>query len=308
MNEIHIQYLPHSKIDKARWDKCISEAGNGLIYGYSFYLDHMAKHWDALVLKNYEAVMPLTWNKKFGIHYLYQPPFTASLGIFGNNLNTEIIKEFILRIHTKFRLIEISLNHANTFSSDLLSQFTISRTNYILWLNKNYNELYNGYRENHQRSIRKSLQEGIVIKKNIEIDEIIELNKNQMKDIVSLSDDDYNRFKKLYGLLAAKNKAITYGIMNSQNQLLSSCVFFFSHKRAYYILAGNHPDSRNTGASHTLIDAFIKEHANQDMILDFEGSDIESLALFYSGFGATKEIYPAIRWNRLPWYLRWAKS
>jgi hypothetical protein len=308
MNEFHIQYLPHSKIDKTKWDKCINEAANGLIYGYSFYLDYMARHWDGLVLKNYEAVMPLTWNKKFGVYYLYQPSFTANLGIFSNNVSDEVIKEFILRIHKKFRLIEISLNADNFSNSDLISQFMVPRTNYVLSLNKNYNDLYQDYRENHKRNIQKAFQQGCSVKKNITVEEVIELNRNQLKDKVSLTNDDYNRFKKLYTFLANQNKATAYGIVNSQNQLLSSSVFFFSHQRAYYIIAGNHPESRDIGASHALIDFFIKDHANQNLFLDFEGSDIESLALFYSGFGATKEIYPAIRWNRLQWYLKWLKK
>ena len=61
-----IKYLQYKEIDKAKWDVCITNAPNGLIYGYSFYLDCMARRWDALVLGDYEAVMPLTWNKKYG--------------------------------------------------------------------------------------------------------------------------------------------------------------------------------------------------------------------------------------------------
>jgi len=61
-----IQYLTNHEIDKVKWDECINSASNGLIYAYSFYLDHMSKHWDALVLGDYNAVMPLTWNKKYG--------------------------------------------------------------------------------------------------------------------------------------------------------------------------------------------------------------------------------------------------
>src|SRR5207249_10207965 len=97
MNEAGIKYLLHNEIDKTKWDKCIDEAGNGLSYGYSFYLDHLAKHWDGLVLNNYEAIMPLTWNKKFGIHYLYQPRFTENLGIFvhypDEDINDHIIHD-----------------------------------------------------------------------------------------------------------------------------------------------------------------------------------------------------------------------
>ncbi|WP_315816464.1 hypothetical protein [Paraflavitalea speifideaquila] len=56
-----------------KWDRCIADAPNGLIYGYSFYLDKMADNWDGLVLNNYEAVMPLPWKKKWGIYYLAHP-------------------------------------------------------------------------------------------------------------------------------------------------------------------------------------------------------------------------------------------
>ena len=293
MNEAGIKYLVHNEIDKTKWDKCIDEAGNGLIYGYSFYLDHLAKHWDGLVLNNYEAIMPLTWNKKFGIHYLYQPPFTANLGIFGQNPDEEINEQFIQCIPKKFRLIEISLNPGNIIGTRL--SFLVSRTNYILSLDKSYNDLYNGYRENHQRNIQKALQGGCIIKKNIGAEEIIHLNKEQMKNLAPIADEAYTSFKRLYEFLSAKNRTATYEIINKENKLLASCVFFFSHNRAYYILAGNHPDSRSTGASHLLIDAFIKDHAEKNLVLDFEGSDIESLALFYNGFGATKEIYPAVR-------------
>src|SRR6478609_8282347 len=91
----NIRYLLHHEIDKPKWDRCVKEADNGLIYGYSFYLDHMAYQWDGLVLNDYEAIMPLTWNKKYGICYLYQPFFTASLGVFGSGLNVALVNDFL---------------------------------------------------------------------------------------------------------------------------------------------------------------------------------------------------------------------
>src|SRR6187549_1394953 len=105
----HIQYLSHKEIDKTKWDACIEQASNGLIYPYSFYLDAMAKHWDALVLNDYEAIMPLTWNRKYGFYYLYQPAFTASLGIFGSQVNEHLVSSFLDAIPLKFRLIEVAL-------------------------------------------------------------------------------------------------------------------------------------------------------------------------------------------------------
>src|SRR5262245_12061858 len=98
-----IRYLPHNEIDFPRWDDCIDCASNSLIYAYSYYLNHMAKHWDALVMGNYNSVMPLTWNRKYGIYYLYQPFLTAQLGVFGRSVNAAMLETFLQAIPSKFR-------------------------------------------------------------------------------------------------------------------------------------------------------------------------------------------------------------
>ena len=301
-----IQYISHKEIDKPKWDACIEEAPNGLIYPYSFYLDTMSKHWDALVLNDYEAIMPLTWNRKYSFYYLYQPAFTASLGVFGKNLNKELIDDFIRSIPAKFKLIEISLNAGNITSDP--KPFSLLRSNYILHLNKPYEEIYKAYRDNHKRNISKALQLGCSVSKEIAVEEIIQLNKEQLQHIDGTKPEDYPNFKRLYDFLKNKGQAKTYAIVDPKNKILASAVFFFSHDRAYYIMVGNHPEGKTLGASHALIDAFIKDHAGHDLILDFEGSDMRNLAFFYSSFGATEEIYPALKINKLPWYVRLLKK
>jgi hypothetical protein len=301
-----IQYLSHPEIDKEKWDACVTAASNGLIYAYSFYLDHMAKQWDALVLNDYDAVMPLTWNKKYGLYYLYQPAFTASLGVFGKNLTETLVEKFVVAIPKKFGLIEISLNCGNIFS--VPGGFSILRSNYFLGLNKPYGELYKGYRENHKRNITKAFQLGCTVSTEILVDDVIRINHEQLKHLGGTKPADYDNFKKLHKFLETEGDTIVYGIMSPKHQLLASAVFFFSHNRAYYIMVGNDPDGKTIGASHALIDAFIKDYANQDLILDFEGSDIRNLAFFYGGFGATEEIYPALKINKLPWYVRLFKK
>lgn len=301
----HIQYLPHSRIDKSKWDQCIDTAENGLIYAYSFYLDHMSENWDALVLNDYEMVMPLTWKKKYSIKYLYQPFLTAQLGVFGKNITEKVVGDFIESIPATFRYIDISLNTGNIFSTP--TGFTIHRANYTLDLNKSYPELKNNYRENIVRNIKKAEVSGYTVEKDFDVELVIKLAVEQMNNYDRTSSTQVTRFRNLFNYLLGKNMAVTRGI-KVNDEMLSSCVFFISHNRFYYILVGNHPDGKAIGASHALIDAFIKEHAETNMLLDFEGSDIPSLAFFYSSFGAKQEVYPALKINRLPFYLKWLKE
>lgn len=301
-----IQYIKNRDIDKARWDECIRSATNGLVYAYSFYLDTMSPGWNALVLNDYEKIMPLTWNKKWGVRYLYQPFLTAQLGIFGNNITAEEIGAFIQKAQEQFRFIEINLNYKN--NTGLRSIQYTERKNYVLSLNQSYDILCLHYNENTRRNSKKCQQSGAIVKTDIEVGSLIALAVRQMQLQGTKPGQNVERFRKLYNYLQEKQMATTYGVYSAEGVLLASAAFFFSHNRACYILVGNNPEARSTGASHALIDAFIKDHAGKSLILDFEGSDIPTLTQFYAGFGAENEPYPAIRINRLPFYLKWLKE
>ncbi len=301
-----IRYLSHKEIDKKKWDQCIETADNSLIYAHSFYLDLMAVNWDALAWgEDYKCVMPLTWKSKFGIRYLYQPFLTAQLGVFGKELNPQMIGAFLHAVPPRFKLIEISLNNANHLPKHKLVS---DRDNYVLSLGKNYENIFSGYNDNTKRNLKKAEQAGVRVAKNIDIEKIIELAIDQMKTYGAESKKNLARFQKLYNHLEHNKEVETYGVFSKEDMLIASAVFIVSKHRSYYILVGNHPDSKATGASHALIDEFIRDHAGQQMVLDFEGSDIPNLAFFYSGFGAVKETYPFLKVNRLPFYLKWFKK
>ena len=216
-----------------------------------------------------------------------------------------LLLHFLQAIPKKFQYWDLSLNHQNLFA---LEQYPLyQRSNFVLALNKPYEVLYGQYRENIKRNIKKAENYGCSIKTAIEIEAIIELAKQQPQQN-GTAEKDFENFTLLYTQLKEASKAVSYGVYSKQDQLLASCVFFLLQNRAYYILVGNHPNGRTLGASHALIDAFIKDYAGQDLLLDFEGSDIRNLAFFYSSFGAVEEKYAAIQLNKLPWYVKWLKN
>ncbi len=300
-----IRFIRHTEIDREKWDRCIDTAINGRIYAYSFYLDHMARNWDALVQDDYDYVMPLPWNRKFGIRYVYQPFLTAQLGVFGRQQPGPLTAEFIHSIPPAFKLIELSLNSHNL--DDAPGEISARRNNYILPLQHSYDEIRKNYSENTRRNIKKAADAGCLLRKNISAEQVIQLALSQIRETSKHISDNLRRFKTLYRELTNRNMTAAYGVVQNES-LLASCIFFFSHRRAYYILVGNHPESRYTGASHALIDAFIKENAGKDLTLDFEGSDLPGLAAFYQGFGAVNEPYPFLKFNRLPFFLKWMKG
>ncbi|MBC7867234.1 MAG: hypothetical protein H7X88_06855, partial [Gloeobacteraceae cyanobacterium ES-bin-316] len=137
-----LQYLTYQEIDKEKWDACILESHNGRIYSSAVYLDHLADHWDALILDDYAAVMPLTWRKKWGIFYIYPPAFTQQLGISSLQIeNPQMTSEFMDAVPKKFRYVEMNLNASNP----VVPGNSFERKNFLLALSPAYNQLKKAY-------------------------------------------------------------------------------------------------------------------------------------------------------------------
>ncbi|MBE7169743.1 MAG: hypothetical protein INR73_04090 [Williamsia sp.] len=301
-----IQYLTRDQIDGNQWNACIHKAPNGLIYAYTDYLDAMAKNWDALVLGSYQAVMPLPWNKKWGFYYLYQPFLCASLGVFGEEITASMLKEFLQAIPRRFRLWDMYFNYGNFFPVPGYELY--QRISHVLDLRTPYDTLYADFRTSYKTLLKRFDKIGCTIKKNIPIEEVLQLTRVKLVPVANVKEEEYSRFTQLYKKLAALGKGISYGAYSPHGELLASGVFLFSNGRAYYIVAGNHADGRTVGASHQVINTFIREHAGRELLLDFEGSDVHNIAFFFKSFGAVEEKYPGIFYNKLPRLVRWLKK
>lgn len=302
-----IHYVKRAAIDVGRWDAAIASAPNGLIYASSSYLDHQASgQWDALIEDDYRRVMPLPWRRKWTVHYLYQPFGVASLGIFGADLNEEIVIRFLQAIPRKFQYWDIYFNHAHPLNVNGFAQYT--RQNFILPLSSRISQDETGYRENLRRNIRKAREAGCVFNDQVDWDELFFLARQAAERFGVVSEADYQAFRQLANQLQQREQAFAFAISSHRNELLASALFLKYRDRLTYILVGNHPNGKTLGASHLLIHEVISRFAGEHLLLDFEGSDVQNVAFFYSGYGAQAEYYPAIKLNRLPKVLAWLKD
>lgn len=299
-----ISYFERHEIDPVKWDHCISSVSHKLIYGYSWYLDAMADHWGALILNDYEAVMPLPWRRKWGFPYIYTPHFCNPLGIFSNVADYSV-EEFLNQIPKRFRLWDL-----NIFLGDKqpTGDFKfIKRQNHILDISPSYELLFKNFRTSYRQIINKTDSQPINIRMNIPVEEVIEAAKKEGKS-GALSNTDFGKLKNMFHHLASRSEAETIGVYGRENKLLASAIFFITNSRIYYVLAVNDPEGRSIAGSHHIINAVIQKYAGSNLMLDFEGSDIPGIAFFFEGFGATKEHYYYIHHNSLPLWCRWLKK
>jgi hypothetical protein len=297
-----IRFLNRGEIDPEKWDLCIQEASNGMIYARSFYLDTMAKNWSALISGDYDTVMPLTWNRKFGFTYLYQPAFTAQLGIFCRYQALPDLENFINEIKTHFLFAEIHLNFGNNSLDFPL------RANYILSLGKSYLEIRKEYSDRMLEYLKKSAFNGLSYRPSEAYTSAMGIFKAHYgKRLRHLRKKDYRNFENLCRLLSERKMVFAREVRDKSDNLLCINIFFQDEKRIYNIMPVTLPSGKDLRAQFYLIDMLIKEFAMQNMILDFEGSEIPGIAAFYMKFGSVNQPYPFLRFNRLPFPFHYFK-
>ena len=279
-----IYYVKRQDLSVEKYDACIEKSINSRIYAFSWYLDIVADNWDALILNDYEAVMPLPWRSKYFIKYVYPPAWTQQLGIFSSKeISEDLVGNFIKTIPKKFKKITIQFNSGNK----IIGKNITEKVNYVLPLDRPYEELFMNFRNNRKRVLNKAIGLGYIVDKEIKENEFLELLVNTNKNYILNQNQKYT----LKNLLNIKNESIQiWGIR--KNKKLSTCLLLLKNeKRIAYLLPIATMDAKKNGLPTILIAEILQQYANTKLLIDFEGSMIKGVADFYKSFGAEKERY-----------------
>lgn len=303
-----IRILEHNDIDKIKYDECIASSVNSLIYAQSFYLDNMSKGWKLLTDSNYNFVMPLTGKSKFGISYLYQPPFTQQFGVFYKAGFAIDLNDLIEVLKRKYKFFEINLNYHNTLEKEDENLIKTFGTNFILSLNQSYQNIYNNFAKDVVKNLKRTEKFRLVYRPSkdfsVSADVYISHYRERMKH---LTETDYNNFRNVCTEASKRGMLICREVVNQQNQLMATIVLLTDGKRLYNIMNTTTDEGRKVEANYLLMSSVLKEFSNQQLIFDFEGSDLPGVRQFYQNFGGINQPYTMIRYNGLPWPLRLLK-
>ncbi|MBS1664820.1 MAG: GNAT family N-acetyltransferase [Bacteroidetes bacterium] len=294
----HIQYLKRHQIDTGRWDLCIQQSANQLIYAHAFYLDHMAEgQWDALVLNDYEAVMPIPWRRKWGLRYACQPAFTQQLGVFGSSVSPSIVDPFLDRLQTHIRLAELDLNYQNPKPG------LTRRVNFILSLDAPYEQLAANYKKDLVRNLK--LANTLDYLQDISLEETLDsYREHYASRLPYFRPADYKNFGRICRQMQQQGQLLLRAAVDPQGQILATALLLRDAHRLYLLQSTTLPAGRKKEANHFLLDRLIQEWAGSRLVLDFEGSEQPGIAHFYANFGSIDQPYFFFRHNNLPWPVR----
>ena len=302
-----IRFFNREDIDDKRWNGVVHFALNNMPYGYTWYLDNVADTWHGLIWGDYEMVMPVVHNKKYGVEYVYQPFFTQQLGIFAaKKLKPATISKFLEAVAERYAYIDFNLNFLN-YTED--ENFKISeRKNYILDLQRPYEIIAAGYSDSLKRNLKKARQQKLVVQNNISPEKFVAFYVEHTGSKVKGFNTKHTHIlhRLIYNALhfSVGNMAIIY---DEHNEMIAADFLIYSKSRIINLLPASNEKGRTTHAMSLLLDSVIQSHENKPLLLDFEGSMIEGVARFYKSFGTEEQNYFHLKRNDLPWYLKLLK-
>lgn len=310
MNTTKLRFFTHSEIDKQKWDECIDQSPQGLVYALSFYLDAVSPNWGAVIEENesnYLTVMPLTEKSKYGIKFLHQPLFCQQLGIFSveKEISAEKIDSFLTFTLEKYKFISHYHFNSNVFSSYLLykkpNYFELRQTHHLS-LASSYASIYKNYSADRKLNLKRAVRANLQIVESEDIEPLINMFERDIAHKISggVATNAYDILRKLYKLLYKNGLCTLFYTKNQQGQLGAGGLFvFYQHQIIYIFNAAYHAHRKENGRT-LLIDYILKKYAESSYTFDFESPEIEQISQFYQSFGAEAVPYSVISYNHLP--------
>ena len=300
-----IELVRHEAIDKDHWDRQLLACTNRMWYVQSWVLDRTSPGWDALVDRTSNAIMPLTWRRKFLFKYLFQPYGTQQQGVFALQYSRSLGEAFVRSVPAEFRLIDIALNEAMT-SIGIDGYTTSPLDQQVLQLDRPVDAIRNAYSKGHIRNLKK-IDPSLQVSSDISASDFAQLFINTTaKRFKSGTRSDHAMMEQVIEKAIDLGQCRIYGIRHGGTLIAAACFMEWERRRILYKSAAN-AQAQELKAMFVIIDHYIGLHAGSGELLDFAGSNTASVARFNTGFGAQRKVYLRLKRNTLPPPFKWFK-
>lgn len=295
-----IKLCASHEIDPVKWNSCIAKNENGLIYSQYQYLNFLTKHWAAIIIGDYEALLPLPWNSKWGIRYYQAIPFMQQLGLIGTIHKSQIPKTLeLIKEFAKYGDLFFNYNNKEL----AMSVPSLTKTNLVLDLRQDYISIAKNYKKDLTQNLEKAKKHHPIYQANTQFSTILEIYQQQYgKRFNWVTQSDFQQLDKLLLFYQSTQQCLIRELIDqTTEEVLASAIILKDNKRLYLLVNTITTKGRQQSSNHLLIDQIIHEFSSSDLLLDFEGSEIPGVKDFYLNFHPIEQPYFHFHHNSLAW-------
>lgn len=265
-----IQLIPHQEIDKVKWNSCVHYATNGNVFGYKWYLDTVAKEWDALVEGDYESVLPLFITEHTDV--LEQPQLLREAGIYSIHLlSQKRAQAFIEAIPAQYTNIQLQLNEGIQLPEVMTYEVSMLKNHQLLLIDP-YDTISQKYAPELMAQLKSEARKSLLPSSNVKPERIAQLFKETTAS-TQTQERTFHAYQRIMYNALHRGWGATFGVTDTNRNLLSAGFFIYSQGRMLQLVAATNPQGEKLGAYDYLMDNILQSHAGRPLVLDFNTSD-----------------------------------
>jgi hypothetical protein len=275
------------------YNRCIAASPNGTIYALSWYMDIICPDWELLANKDYSTVMPLPVFRSMGRKTLRQPDYAYQLGVFSTSIpDPATVNRYLQAIPGSYRFRKLCLN-----------KFNIVTKNSARIQNAAELDLIRPYRQSRSRFSRVILERLNLAEEN----SLSFVSNTSVNDLLMFSYrlDKLNKQRlkpnQISTLRLIASNAIRYrsaqlaSAYDGSNNLCAIILFLIFNGRASILHAASNAEGMETGAVEYIIDHFIREHSEKNLVLSIDNPGDKYLLETLQHFGSGLTDYPCLK-------------
>jgi hypothetical protein len=318
---VPLHYLRYSEIDLAAWDACVAAALQVVPYAQAAWLRHTNGLWDAVVevdghTGQYRSLFPVPVQRRLWGREALQPPFTQQLGLLTSEASQHCtLNEYLALLPGRFARLHLQLNTDNAPPKTPPDGWQLTeRQTYHLPLAADYETVHAGYCSDYRRRLRQyqAAPNDLMVEEAAELDWLVRLFQLEKGQTVrGMKPEYYKRLSRLYATMRAQRQTVFLVAYNLRTQETYGGALFMKYRNRWvYLFAAATAEGKKRNAPLILLDTAIRWHlgaGTPNLVLDFEGGMIPSIARFFANFGARPVPYYTLTQTTRPWYLTWMR-
>lgn len=271
-----IRRLKYHEIDFVKYAQCLENSEQRKYSATKTFLDTTSTMpWDILVYKDYEAVMPVPFVRKYGMKIVHNPKLCQQLGVFSGKDNIDLNEAFLEYLEKNYMIRAYPFNDVNK----LRTKIRIKK-NFLLYPDT-YEKIYAGYSPKRKRKLR--LGEDILKESEIRTISYDKAKAFIEANTIGLSkDDDLGEFMRIFESFH-KSNYLKFTAFYYQNKIINVIATYTDCNMVALLGNFNDKDYVKLSGASVLIDHILKENI-ETHIFDFEGGELPNIEEFFRGF------------------------
>lgn len=256
-----IRVIKREAVEDEKWDGCVAASANGSAFVSTWFLDLICDDWEAIVLDDYDAVMPLPLRRQMGLKQVYHPSLLPYSGIVNRiPLVPDVVMKMIETV--PYRNIHLVMNVHNRLPLSFTSKLQTYRYP-VLDLISDLDWIEKHFRDDMHSIIELYQEKQLTVIRDLNVADYMLF----LRQTIGIRDHEYAGLQHVMAYALRYKSAGMYAAYDKNNQMIAGA-FLLKSNGCLALLHCMANDDNYSGVK-AIIYHVLKYNAGSNLTLEF---------------------------------------